>query len=826
MATLLAALMLASPAASPVTTRPASSCAGVWEGAVLEADSDEPLAGARVEVRANGATTPILLRSDALGRVRLEGLCQGKLQVTAAKPEHTTSRLDVMVLGPSTSTQIRLEALHDRHDHHVIAVDVHGEQPTTASASQALAGAELARTRGQGLADTLSRVSGVTTLRGSAGGMNKPIIRGHQGRRNLILVDGVRHEGQDWGIDHAPEVDPHVADRITVIKGAGTTRFGAKAIGGVVLLDSRPLPQRPGVRAELGTVGFSNPLGGGGAARVDYAPRRARGFAVRVEGNLSRHRAIVTPTYPLDNTGSSTWNTGTQLGYSSDAFDFGAGYRVMRARGGICTCLRISTPEEFDAAVERGRPVDADAYRADFAIERPKQEIWHHLAYARARIRLGHAGELHPIYSFQYNDRREFDIVRQSVEGPQLTFGLATHAVETRFEHHRVALGAWALVGTSGVTFGHQTNTFRASTTLIPDYRQSSWSAYAIERFVHERAELELGARYEGLYRAADLRERDYLGQKAGGRLDESTCQAAGDGGTCRRTFHTASATVGGLIRPVRDVKAFTLRAQLHSSARIPSVDEQFMNGAAPSFPILGIGSSKIGVERSWGGEATLQYDGDFLFVEAAGHAAYIQNYVYFAPEPQDGQCAPLSCTTRGPLPVFAFKPIDAFFGGGELRFDLKAPGLPLGLSSSASWVRALDLAANAPLALIPPARYWAAGRWYIPDSRVSSGGYLEVNGTVVARQRHYPQDVDFSAPPSAYVLLGAGAGVEFVNERHLIRLSLVGTNLLSRRYRDYTSLLRYFADEAGWGLQLRLAVEFDVDLEEPRERSTAARSG
>jgi iron complex outermembrane receptor protein len=319
------------------------------------------------------------------------------------------------------------------------------------------------------------------------------------------------------------------------------------------------------------------------------------------------------------------------------------------------------------------------------------------------------------------------------------------------------------------------------------------------------------------MYRVADLRERDYLGQKAGGRLDEQTCRAAGSGGVCQRTFHTASATLGALLRPVRDVTEFTLRTQLHSSARLPSVDEQFMNGAAPSFPLLGIGSSKLGVERSWGGEATLQYDGDFLFVEAAGHAAHIRDYIYFAPQPQEGQCAPLSCTTRGPLPVFAFSPIDAFFGGGELRLDLKAPGLPLGLSSTASWVRALDTASNAPLALIPPARYWAAGRWYFPDTRVSSGGYLEVNGTVVARQRHYPQDVEFSAPPSTYVLLGAGAGVEFASERRLMRLSLVGTNLLNRRYRDYTSLLRYFADEAGWGLQLRFAVEFDVDLEEPR---------
>ena len=58
-----------------------------------------------------------------------------------------------------------------------------------------------------------------------------------------------------------------------------------------------------------------------------------------------------------------------------------------------------------------------------------------------------------------------------------------------------------------------------------------------------------------------------------------------------------------------------------------------------------------------------------------------------------------------------------------------------------------------------------------------------------------------------------AGAGVEFLAEHEVVRLSVVGTNLLNMRYRDYNSLLRYFADEPGWGLQLRLAVDFDVPV-------------
>ena len=799
----------------------APACDLVWEVRVVESGTAEALPATRVELRVPGRTAPIVARTGDDGRVRVERLCAGEVTIDVAKSEHSPVRLTVELSTPTTSSQVELEALHDRHSEHVISVTVHGERPTTVSASESLAGAALARSRGQSLANTLAGMAGVTTLRGTAGGMGKPIIRGHLGRRNLIIIDGIRHEGQDWGLDHAPEVDPYSADRITVIKGAGTTRFGAKAIGGVVLLESRPLPQRPGLRGEVGTVGFSNPLGGGGSARIDYAPLRGRGFGMRVEGNFSRHRAVVTPTYALDNTGASTWNAGTLLGYSSETVDFGVGYHIMRARGGICTCLRISTPDEFNRSIERGSPVDADAYHADFKIERAKQEVWHHLLSARARVKLGRVGELHAIYSFQFNDRKEFDLVRKSVEGPQFSFGLATQAAEVRFEHARVSLREWSLVGTLGAVYSHQTNKFRASTTLIPNYRQNSWAVYDVERFVHDRVEIELGARYERLHRVAELIDRDYLGQKASGRLDASTCQASGSGGVCERVFNTASATLGLLARPIRRAPELSWRLQLNSSARIPSIDEQFMNGAAPSFPILGVGSSKIGIERSWGGESTLQYEGDWLLVEASGHAAYINDYIYFFPQRLEGQCAPLSCTSRGPLPVFAFSPTDSFFGGGEVRFDLRAPRLPFGLAGSATWVRAFALLDRAPLALIPADRYWLAGRYYFPDTRISGRGYVELNVTAVARQRRYQPELDFSAPPSAYVLLGAGTGVEFSADRRIFRLSLIGTNLANARYRDYTSLLRYFADEAGWGLQLRFSADFDVPLGQARPRSS-----
>lgn len=754
-----------------------------------------------------------VLRTDDRGRAVAEALCEGEARVVVEKREHETTQIDVDIAGPKTQTALYIEALHAHHSHRVVVV--HDEGAQSMATSESLAGADLAKTRGMGLADAVSGIAGVTTLRGSAGGMAKPVIRGQIGRRNLIIFDGVRHEGQKWGLDHAPEIDPYAAGRITVVKGAATTRFGPDAIGGAVLVDPRPMMRAPGVSAQVSTVGTSNALGGGGAIRLDHAPRWGRGFAWRVEGNIARHRAAIAPDYPLDNTGAMNWNAGARLGFLNEAFDVVGSYRILRSTAGICSCLRVSSADEFEKAISDGRPIGLDSYSPEFAIERPRQEVWHHMAMARSRVDLGKAGELHASYAYQYNDRSEFDVVRQSVTGPQLAFQLGTHTGDVRYEVATVELARrWALVGTVGGRVSQQANDFDSAATLIPDYEQWSGGVFAVERLVHPRLEVEVGARYEGLGRSAALEDRDYLALEAGGRLDEDGCERTDFGGRCELDFHAPSATVGVLARPFERMEALrglSARVQLDSSGRIPAIDEQFMNGAAPSFPILGAGDSRLGVERTWGGTATLRYELPWLLAEVAGYGNYVDDYIYFAPEPQEGQCAPLTCTIRGPFPLYAFRPVDAAFGGAELRLDLQTPRLPFEVSGNAAWVRGFNLDDGGNLALVPADRYQLTGRYLWPDTGVSSRGYFEVTGTVVDKQRRLDEVSDFAPAPDAYVLLGAGVGVEFPAERRVVRMSLTGQNLLNARYREYTSLLRYFADEPGWSLTLRLSVEWAV---------------
>jgi iron complex outermembrane receptor protein len=102
------------------------------------------------------------------------------------------------------------------------AVVVAGERnPSLAShATSELKATDLERTRGLTLGEALKTLPGVSSIQ-TGPAISKPVIHGLHGNRILILNNGIRQEGQQWGAEHAPEIDPFIARRLTVVKGAG-----------------------------------------------------------------------------------------------------------------------------------------------------------------------------------------------------------------------------------------------------------------------------------------------------------------------------------------------------------------------------------------------------------------------------------------------------------------------------------------------------------------------------------------------------------------------------------------------------------------------------
>ncbi|MBK6543401.1 MAG: TonB-dependent receptor [Flavobacteriales bacterium] len=216
----------------------ASGCDLVLSGTVMDEHDHTPLAFAEVSVPALGRGTV----TDEQGRFRLEGLCAGSLvvRVDHLGCEPIERRIEVreeraieLFLEHHTEELRELEVVRERPDEHV------------GQAHDALDKHAMERSSGKTLAEMLATIPGVNTLN-SGPTISKPVIHGLSGNRILTLNQGVRQEDQQWGTEHAPNLDPFSSDRITVVKGAASVQYGSDALGGVVITRAGGVAQRSG----------------------------------------------------------------------------------------------------------------------------------------------------------------------------------------------------------------------------------------------------------------------------------------------------------------------------------------------------------------------------------------------------------------------------------------------------------------------------------------------------------------------------------------------------------------------------------------------------
>ena len=98
---------------------------------------------------------------------------------------------------------------------------------------------ELRATTSTNVIDAIARQPGMSQLT-TGSGISKPIIRGLGYNRVVVMSDGVRQEGQQWGDEHGVEVDGSSVNSVEVLKGPASLMYGSDAMAGVVILHSQP----------------------------------------------------------------------------------------------------------------------------------------------------------------------------------------------------------------------------------------------------------------------------------------------------------------------------------------------------------------------------------------------------------------------------------------------------------------------------------------------------------------------------------------------------------------------------------------------------------
>lgn len=752
-------------------------------GKVLDADTREPLSFSNVVIieTQTGAAT------DENGYYMVSGICEGSYTVRVS---HLTCESREFKIRIASDTKRDFELPHRHNELLEICIVEEKQRELSTVAFMEVAGRELDKTRGLPLADALSRVSGVTSLK-TGSSVSKPVIHGLQGNRILILNNGIRQEGQQWGNEHAPEIDPFIAQRLTVIKGAGSVRYGSDAVAGVVLVEPDELPASPGLSGEVNAVGLSNNREGVVSGIIQQNFARLPSLSWRLQGTLKKGGNTRTPGYWLKNTGYREQNFSAAAGWNKPRYGAEVFYSQFNSEIGIFTGSHIGNLTDLENAFNSDEPREQSGF--SYSIDRPSQNAEHELTKAKVWMLTGNTGKLSVTYARQYNLRFEFDRDKPlndslaALNEPDLTYEITTHSADVVWEHNNIS-GLQGLAGVSGM---YQANTFEGR-MFIPNYENYTAGLFLVERWKKNKLQVEAGLRYDIKSLSVYMRRNNFV---------EETPY----------NYNQLSATAGLLY----DLSAHArLSFNAGTGWRAPGVNEMYSNGLHHGAAAVEIGDLNLKEEKSVNLIAGVNiHDHHRYKAEAAVYFNTFSDFIYLQPE------LPPTLTIRGAFPTFRYRQTDAFLYGVDFVFEYN-----LGKSWSADAgliaVRAEDRDNRGYIPGMPADRFSYGLKRRFKSSGILRETFAGAEISHVMRQTRVPDKSDYIAPPAGYMLVSAEVGGEVVIGKQPVWITLSVTNLLNEKYRDYLNRYRYFADDEGRNIMLKIKVPFNFKLKSTQSDS------
>ncbi len=733
-------LLVAALAAAPGSTPAPTPSAFALRGRVTDS-TGAPLAEARVIILEASRST----RTDADGRYLLSSVPDGTYGVSFSAIGYrprvirvTIRGQDVTVNAALTPTLVELPAIQTTATPLATSA-LESPQPLAV-----LQGAALGTAQAASLGAVLNALPGMRNY-STGSGIGKPVIRGLTSNRVLVLENGQRTESQQWGDEHAPNVETATAERIEVVRGPASVLYGSDALGGVINVVQRELPDATGQR------GFVHGSLSGGYATNGTAPdaavliegaRGAVGFRATVSGRSQGD--IATPTGTLVNSG---------LGMTS-------GSAALGARGGWGSIALTYT--------RRGERIEIHEDPAEAADATPFQRIGAGRATLTGNFALGQA-RLEVDLGYEQNRRREFEAAGSEVVALGLRSRTATGNIHL---HHSTGGRLAGVVGLSAMRtdvgiFGEE--------VLVPETTTDNVGVYAFEQLDAGRWQLSAGGRYD--YRRLDNVANDELGLVEG-----------------RRTWSSLTGNAGVLFRVSESVAAV---GNIGRGFRAPSAFELFANGVHEGTVRFEVGDPGLGNETSLNGDLALRMQGHGVQAELGVFRNAIDNYIY--PDPTG------AIDAESGLQIYDIAQGDARLTGVEAAFDLHLTPW-LHLRGGADYTRGHNTTTDQPLAFVAPLRATYSVRVEWAETSTFREPYFQVGGESNTRQtRVDPDDV----APAGYTLVNVAVGTGLVIGPQQAQLDFQVHNVFDTSYRTFLSRYKRYADDPGRSLAVRVMMMF-----------------
>ena len=210
-------------------------------------------------------------------------------------------------------------------------------------------------TNAQGsLGEALQHQPGVAN-RSFGPGASRPIIRGFDGDRVLLMEDGIRSgDLSSQSGDHGVTIDPNGLERVEIVRGPATLLYGSNAVGGVVNAITPHESQRespiPGTHGQVGADTGSANAQAGTNASVQHTTDR---LLVWAGGGTRRAGDYETPEGTIENSATRLSNGRAGVGYLGDRLFASGGFQIEDGRHGV------PFAGAFDAAARDGAATDA-----------------------------------------------------------------------------------------------------------------------------------------------------------------------------------------------------------------------------------------------------------------------------------------------------------------------------------------------------------------------------------------------------------------------------------------------------------------------------------
>ena len=787
------------------TTTIAQNCQFSFKGKVSDFHDNSPIIGASIQLEGENkfATT------DFDGFFEFQNICAGKHTLIVNHIACETKKIRLNVTG-TTFKEISLE--HHIEDLEEVIVTSTNKITSNTIQSTKINRKTIDEFSGKSLGDALKNVTGVSSLN-TGNTIVKPIINGLHSSRIIVMTNGVRLQDQDWGIEHAPNIDINNADRITVIKGANSLEFGGDAIGGVIVLEPSKyfLKDRIYGKTILGLQ--SN--GSGGNLHSSITKTTEKGWFYNGKATIKRFGDFHSPDYNLTNTGLNSKAFSLHSGLKKYEKGFSLNYNFINNKIGILRASHIGNIDDLVTAINNKQPQIIENFTYD--IVSPRQEIKHHIFKVDYYQRFKNLGKLEVQYDFQKNERFEFDVrVGDDKNKAAIDLDLKTHAVSASFNFDNNQNQTYK-VGLKGV---HQINFPNPKTgvrRLIPDYNKIDVGVFAIGNFnLNEKTTVNGGLRYDfnyinakKFYIKSRWTERNYdtkYNDLIIGDFPEKSQWLVNP----KYSFHNLSASAG-IVHQINDKNSVLFNYGL--SNRAPNPSELFSDGLHHSAARIELGDLALKQEISNRISSTYSYKSNSSKILVEVFFNSIQNFIYLAPFDTEK-------TVRGAFLAWNYKATNANLYGFDFTWQQQINDA-FSFRNQSSFMYGYETDNKRDLIDIPAPNLrnsleYRNKHWHQLGVRLESEFVLQQNNfpdnnfSVFLPSQNRNALVAISSTPKSYHLLNLHTDVVFhLSKKTALHISATISNLLNNNYRDYLNRLRFFADDLGRNYALQLKINY-----------------